>query len=64
MRAANLLAVLGALAVLITVLSAAIGLPAALGSTPALLTAGLVTAIVVTIVMSGRAGAGPRTPYW
>ncbi|WP_058366047.1 hypothetical protein [Haloparvum sedimenti] len=55
---------LAALAVLLLLAAAAVGLPAALASLAAATSAALSLAVVGGLVLLGRRGAGPRTPYW
>lgn len=55
---------LAALAVLLSLATAAVGLPVALASPAAAASAALSLALVGGLVLLGRAGAGPRTAYW
>lgn len=61
---ARVAAPLVALVVLLTLAAAAVGVPAVLVSPAAVATGVLSLALVAGLVLLGRAGAGPRTPYW
>ncbi|QHS16455.1 hypothetical protein [Halopenitus persicus] len=58
------LAALAAAVVALVLVSAVLGLPAALGSPAAVATAAICLVVVAAIVALGGRDAGPRTSYW
>ncbi|WP_096389514.1 hypothetical protein [Halopenitus persicus] len=58
------LAALAAAIVVLVLASAVLGLPAALGSPAAIVTAAICLIVVAAIVALGGRETGPRTPYW